>query len=96
MDNFTVLYTLGKSVVDSPVQSNCFENKATYFKVATILDTLDELNIPTDSLVPDHSLLLWEYRTDDTLKDRHQNSMQDSRTNQHTKMPRSFRGQQGI
>ena len=42
MDNFTVLSTLGKSVVDYViVQSNCFE-KYSRFKVATMLDTLDE------------------------------------------------------
>ena len=64
VDNFTVLSTLGKSVVDYViVQSNCFE-KYNHFKVATMLDALDELNIPTNSSVPDHSLLLWEYTTD--------------------------------
>ena len=40
-----------------------------------MLDTLDELNIPTNFSVPEYSLLLWEHITDDTLEDRHQNSM---------------------
>ena len=58
MDNFTMLFTLGKSVVDYViVQSNCFD-KYNHFKVATMLDTLDELNIPTDSSILEHSLLL--------------------------------------
>ena len=91
-----MLSTLGKSVVDyvNQVQSYCF-GKYNHFKVATMLDTLDELNIPTNSSVPDHSLLLWEYRTDHILEDRHHHSLQVNRTNQHNKMPRSFWGQQG-
>ena len=60
-----------------------------------MLDTLDELNIPTDSSVPDHSLLLWEYTTDNTLENRHQTLLLDNRTDQHNKKPKSFRGQQG-
>ena len=91
-----MLSTLGKSVVDyvNQVQPNCF-GKYNHFRVTTMLDTLNELNIPTDSSVPDHSLLPWEYRTDHILEDRHHHSLQDNRTNQHNKMPRSFWGQQG-
>ena len=59
-----------------------------------MLNLLDELNIPTDSLVPDHSLLLWDYRTKDNLAEGHQfNRSQGSRVNE--TRPNSFCGQQG-
>ena len=94
MDNFTVLSTLGRSVVDYIlVQSNCFGNYSN-FEVATMLDVLDELNIPTDSSVPDHSLLLWNYISKDILTEGHLvNRSQGSRTNKN--QSKSFRGQQG-
>lgn len=83
IDNFTVFSTLGKSAVDSVVvQSNCFR-KSNHFKVATILDSLDELGIPTDSSVPDHSLLVWESRI-----------VANNRTNEHNEKSKSFQDQE--
>ena len=75
------------------VQSNCFGNY-NHFEVATMLNLLDELNIPTNSSVPDHSLLLWDYITKDNLAEGHQfNRLQGGTVNE--KQPKSFRGQQG-
>ena len=61
-DNYTVISTLGKSVVDyAIVQVDCFD-KYTDFQVRTVLDLLEEYSIPTDSSMPDHSLLCWDFR----------------------------------
>ena len=60
-DNFTVLSPLGKSVVDYVlVQSDCFI-QFREFRVRPVLDLIDYYSIPTDSSMPDHSLLTWQY-----------------------------------
>ena len=76
------------SVVDYIiVQSNCFGNYSN-FEVATMLNVLDELNIPTDSSVPDHSLLLWNYRSMDNWAEGHPFlRSQGSRTNMNQSKP---------
>ena len=99
MDNFTVLSTLGRSVVDyAIVQSGCFSNYCN-FKVGTMLNLLDDLNIPIDSSIPDHSLLMWEYSPKYTmLSESHQNStqtLQGSGTTNNVLQPKSFRIQNG-
>ncbi len=56
-DNCIVISTMGRSVVDyAIVQVDCFKNSSN-FQVKTMLDLLEDLSIPTDSSVPDHSLL---------------------------------------
>jgi len=60
-DNFTVISTTGRSVVDyAIVQADCFNNYSN-FQVKTMLDLLEDFSIPIDSSVPDHSLLCWDY-----------------------------------
>ena len=63
-DNFTVLSTIGKSVVDYViVQSDHFVEHRE-FQVRPILDLADYFAIPTDSSMPDHSLISWKYSCD--------------------------------
>ena len=60
-DNFTVISTTGKSVVDyALIQIEQFQKFAN-FEVKTVLDVLESFSIPTDSSMPDHSLICWEY-----------------------------------
>ena len=99
MDNFTVLSTLGRSVVDyAIVQSGCFSNYCN-FEVGTMLNLLDNLNIPIDSSIPDHSLLMWEYSPKYTmLSESHKNStqtLQGNGTTNNVLQPKSFRIQNG-
>ena len=59
-DNFTVISTTEKSVVDyTLVQVEQFQ-KVVNFEVKTVLDVLESFSIPTDSSIPDHSLICWE------------------------------------
>ena len=60
-DNFTVISTTGKSVVDyALVQVEQFQTFSN-FEVKTVLDVLESFSIPTDSSMPDHSLICWDY-----------------------------------
>ena len=59
-DNFTVISSVGKSVVDyAIVQADHFRNYSN-FQVKTVLDILEYYSIPSDSPMPDHSLVCWE------------------------------------
>ena len=69
-DNFTIISTVGKSVVDyAIVQAEQFYNYSE-FEVRTVLDVLENVSIPSDSLMPDHSLVCWEYTYTDLLLNR--------------------------
>ena len=68
-DNFTVISTVGKSVVDYAVQAEQFHNYSE-FEVKTVLDVLEIFSIPSDSPMPDHSLVCWEYTYTDLLLNR--------------------------
>ena len=68
--NFTVISTVGKSVVDYViVQAEQFHNYSE-FEVKTVLDVLENFSIPSDSPMPDHSLVCWEYTYTDPLLNR--------------------------
>ena len=59
-DNFTVISSVGKSVVDyAIVQADHFQNYSN-FQVKTVLEILEYYSIPSDSPMPDHSLVCWE------------------------------------
>ena len=69
-NNFTSISTLGRAVVDymyiyiivPPSTLAYFSN----FEVHTVLDLVEELNLPYNSNAPDHSLLTWKYLIDST------------------------------
>ena len=63
-DNVTVISTIGRSVVDyAIVQADCLNNYSN-IQVKTMLNLLEDFPIPTDSSVPDHSLLCYSIVAD--------------------------------
>ena len=53
-DNFTVISTVGKSVVDHAIVQAEYFHKYTDYEVKTVLDTLEHFSILSDSQMPDH------------------------------------------
>ena len=69
-DNFTIISMVGKSVVDyAIVQAEQFHNYSE-FEVRTVLDVLENFSIPSDSPMPDRSLVCWEYTYTDLFLNR--------------------------
>ena len=87
-DNFTVISTVGKSVVDyTIVQAEQFHNYSE-FELKTVLDVLESFSIPSDSPMPDHSLVCWEFTYNDPLLNRLPQQICGAQPNQYA-MPRN-------
>ena len=66
-DNFTVLSTGGRSVVDYAIVQSVHFNNFEEFEVATMLNLIEHLPMNVDSSIPDHSLLLWKYNLQEAV-----------------------------
>ena len=62
--NFTSISSLGKAVVDYVIVPQSSLGNHNDFKVNTVLDLAEKLNLPYDSSAPDHSFLTWKYSVD--------------------------------
>ena len=59
-DDFTLLSTTGKSVVDYVIIQAEYFTKYNLFEVTPVIDILERFNILPDSSMPDHSLICWQ------------------------------------
>ena len=57
-DNFTVLSTTGRSVVDYAMVQSAYFDRFDGFEVATVLNLTEDLPVDIASSTPDHSLLV--------------------------------------
>ena len=62
--NFTSISSLGKAVVDYVIVPQSSLGNHNDFKVNTVLDLAEKLNLPYESSAPDHSFLTWKYSVD--------------------------------